>query len=313
MLFKSVSLLVLSFICINSAFSQNKKVCFSIDDLPVVNYGINKKGFKEKVTNDIIAHFNNYNIPAIGYVNESKLYKQGKLSVKEIDLLKTWLANGYELGNHTFSHPNYDQVGFESFSEDILKGAKVTPTLAKEYKLPYRYFRHPFLHMGKTKVSADSLSSFLKGKNYIEAPVTIDNDDYLFAKAYHNAYVLNDSVLMNKIGETYIVYMEEKLHYFEGRSEALFGRNIAHVLLLHANLLNSIYLDELAEMFIKNGYSFASQEEVLKDSAYNTEITSFGDYGISWLDRWALSVGKKGDYFKGDPVTPKFVVELSQK
>ena len=66
-------------------------------------------------------------------------------------------------------------------------------------------------------------------------------------------------------------------------------------------------------MFLKNEYQFVSLEQVLTDKAYKTPVTKFGRYGISWLDRWAISEGKKGDFFKGDPETPKYVVYLSNQ
>ncbi|HBX66365.1 MAG TPA: polysaccharide deacetylase-like protein, partial [Balneolaceae bacterium] len=86
---------------------------------------------------------------------------------------------------------------------------------------------------------ADSLRRFLQQNGYTPAPVTIDNEDYIFAKAYHIAYSRNDRELMGKVGETYVEYMEEKLQFYEKSSETLFGRNIPQTLLIHANLLNA--------------------------------------------------------------------------
>ena len=76
---------------------------------------------------------------------------------------------------------------------------------------------------------------------------------------------------------------------------------------MHANAINSDYLDELAERYQSHGYNFISMEEALNDKAYGTEITKYNDWGISWIDRWSLSAGKKGDFFKGDPVTPEYI------
>lgn len=64
---------------------------------------------------------------------------------------------------------------------------------------------------------------------------------------------------------------------------------------------------DLAERYKSHGYSFISMKDALKDEAYQTEITIYNNWGISWLDRWALSKGKKGDFFQGDPVTPDYV------
>ena len=105
-----------------------------------------------------------------------------------------------DLGNHTFSHPDYNSVAFKDYSEDILKGETITKKILHKKGKSLRYFRHPFLHVGNSKIKADSLSDFLLKKGYKVAPVTIDNDDYLFALAYKRAAVKKDTKIYYKIG-----------------------------------------------------------------------------------------------------------------
>ncbi|MEO9849529.1 MAG: polysaccharide deacetylase family protein [Reichenbachiella sp.] len=288
-------------------FAQQKKLCITVDDLPVVSYGIHDSTFVFNLTRDLIQTFDEYQIPAIGYVNESKLYTNEKPDSTKIKLLELWPANGYDLGNHTYAHLSYHQTAFNDYTDGIIKGEQITRPLLKKYGKELRYFRHPYLQSGLRQGHTDSLKNFLKTNSYIEAPVTIDNADYLFAKAYSDAYKEEDSEKMKKIGSAYVKYMEEKVVYFEWLADELFGRPIAQTLLTHANLLNAHYLDDLAAMYVKHGYTFVSQEEVLRDSAYQSEISRYGNWGISWLDRWALSQGKSGDFFKGDPEVPAFI------
>lgn len=292
--------------------AQPKQMCITIDDLPVVSYTKTDLEFLSEVTEALVATFDAFKIPAIGYVNESKLYHNGQLDPGRVKLLELWLQNGYELGNHTYAHKNYHRVSFAEYAEDIIKGEQVTKPLVQEYGMEYQFFRHPYLRIGSTKAHHDSLKQFLDKKGYREAPVTIDNEDYLFAKAYHLAYMDNDTSTVKKIAATYLTYMEKKLLYYEDMAERLLGRSMKQTLLLHANLLNAHYLDDLARMYQSHGYVFISQGEVLKDDAYDKPITKYGDWGISWLDRWALSQGKKGEFFKGDPVTPGFVREMAK-
>lgn len=306
-----VSLLILFSLFYSLGFAQVKKVVVTVDDLPVVRYSPKYDTLSLQITQNLVKTFNEFNIPAIGYVNERKLFRNGKLDQNQLSLIEHWLSNGYELGNHTYSHMNYHRSSFEDFTADVLKGELVTKELAKKYEMDLRFFRHPYLRSGMSKTHSDSLTRFLISHGYTEAPVTIDNEDYIFAEAYSVAHDLHDTNLMEKIGKAYIDYMEQKILYFERVSNDLFGRNISQTLLIHANLLNSEYLDELAAVYIKHGYTFVSQGEVLEDEAYQVEITRFGDWGISMLERIAISRGKKGDFFKGDPLTPEFVRELA--
>jgi peptidoglycan/xylan/chitin deacetylase (PgdA/CDA1 family) len=294
------------------SFAQRNQVCFTIDDLPTVSYGNSDAAFQLALTDRLIEKLMSYTRPAVGFVNEGKLYNRGVLSSFQVSLLSTWTDHGLELGNHTFTHPDYNNTPFKIYSGGIIKGEKITRELLKKAGKELTYFRHPFLHVGDTKEKADSLTNFLKEHDYTVAPVTLDNDEYLFALAYHRTKMKNDIKLANQIGQDYIVYMEKKLKYYETQSKNLFGRNIRHILLIHANLLNSDYIDALAAMFQKNNYDFISLGEALEDPAYQTEVTRFGRWGISWIDRWAMSMGKKGDFFKDEPETPKYISELAK-
>lgn len=303
------SVIIFTISCLAS-FGQQKQVCFSFDDLPFV--GITDSIYQQELFNKIVFSLNKHNVPAIGFANEKKLHDKNSIILYQVDLLRHWCKSGLDLGNHTFSHHDYNNFSCQYYTDDILKGEIVLKTILKEQGKQIKYFRHPFLHVGNTKAKADSLSDFLIKHNYREAPVTIDNDDYLFASAYKKTKDKNDTALMKKIGLDYISYMEKKLKYYEMQSNNLFGRNINQILLLHASLLNSDYLDSLITLYRDNNYDFVSMDDALKDSAYKTEITVFVNKGLSWIDKWALSEGKNGEFFKEDPTTPDYIKKLAE-
>ncbi len=307
-------LLSLFILSIPPLFAQQKQVCFSIDDLPVVNYGINTPVFHNQITDKLLTGLKKHEIQAIGFVNEGKMYDtKGKVITFQKENLEKWLKYGMDLGNHTLRHKDFNNVDFSDYTAEILKGEKITKALLRKYKKEMKYFRHPFLHVGATKIRADSLEIFLKKHDYTTAPVTIDNEDYLFANAYQKALIKKDTALAKTIGKDYISYMEQKIFYYEKMSQALFDRQIPQILLIHASLLNTDYVAQLADIYLKNGYKFTTMDKAITDEAYKTPITKFGRYGISWLDRWAISQGKTGDFFKEDPETPKYVVDLSNQ
>lgn len=102
-------------------FSQQKEICITLDDLPVVSYDFKDIEFQQSIIDKLVATFDEYGIPAIGFVNEGKLHKNGKPDVQQVELLKTWLAAGYELGNHTYSHQSYHRISFDAYTADILE------------------------------------------------------------------------------------------------------------------------------------------------------------------------------------------------
>ncbi|WP_420580366.1 polysaccharide deacetylase family protein [Reichenbachiella sp.] len=287
--------------------AQHKKVNVSVDDLTVVSYGIMDTAFTYEITRDLIATFERFDIPAIGFVNESKVYTNDTVDVSKVKHLEMWASSGYDLGNHTFAHLSYHKSPFDEYSAGILKGELITRPLLEQYGKELKYFRHPYLQVGLTQSAYDSLNQFLAEHGYVVAPVSIDNSDWRFAKAYSDAFKKDDRALMEKIGEAYVDYMEQVLIYYEKQSMDLFGRVIAQTLLTHASYLNAQYLDKVMQKYVEHGYSFISQEEALKDPAYQTEVTYFDNWGISWIDRWNLSKGKSRDIFKDEPKVPEFI------
>ena len=291
-------------------WAQQKQVCFSVDDLPVVSYGMNDTSFQKNITAKLLASFTRNHIPAIGFVIGKKLLNDTLINPFQVSLVERWIDGGFDIGCHTYSHPDYNSVSCKEYTDDLLKGEVIIKEILARKGKDLTYFRHPYLHVGNTKLKADSLSDFLKQHGSTTAPVTIDTDDYFFAVAYARTHAKNDTALYKQIGRDYLAYMEKKILFYEQQAQALFGRNISQILLVHASWLNSEYMDSLASMYTSHGYTFVSMEKALEDTVYQTEVTVFGKYGISWLDRWALSRGKQKDFFKNDPVPPEYVVQF---
>ncbi len=291
-----------------SPATNHRAVVVTFDDLPLTR--MDPKNWRQ-TTSKLLANIASKKIPAIGFVNEGKLYEQGRLDTARVALLQMWLDAGMELGNHSFSHWDLHRIAPEKFKADILQGEKVTAKLLAHQGSKPRYFRHPFLHTGTSLAVKKEIEAFLAEHGYAIAPVTVDNSEWIFARAYDLALERGEEAMMKRIGEAYVPYMERKFEYYEKQSRDLFGYEIKQTLLLHANALNGDYFEEVADMLVKRGYVFISLEEALRDKAYRSEDIYTGPAGISWLQRWAMSQGKKGDFFQGEPRTPEFVLKAA--
>ena len=89
--------IICTFITIIS-LGQNRKVCFSYDDLPVVSYGRADSSFQKNLMKNLIGSLNRNRIPAIGFVNETKLYNRSGLIHFQVELLDSWSDGGLDLG-----------------------------------------------------------------------------------------------------------------------------------------------------------------------------------------------------------------------
>ena len=291
------------------AQTRDRSISVTIDDLPVVSTRRDIEN-RRAITTKLLGHIKKAKVPAIGFVNENKLYDGDKRDERQIELLRMWLDAGLELGNHTYSHRSLNTIPLNEYQADVLKGEAITRELLARKKKQLRYFRHPFLQTGRSLDVKAHFDAFLKTHGYTIAPISFDNADYIFSRAYDNAFDKKDAGLMKQVGDAYVPYMEAKLDYWERQSAKLFGREISQTLLIHANFINSDYFDDLAAMFKKRGYRFVTLKEALADDAYRLPDTYIGPAGISWLHRWAREKGR--DYIVQDePKVPEFVLKAS--
>lgn len=279
----------------------SRAVAFTIDDLPASRSG--SLDDMRRINAGLLHAFKAAGIPAIGFVNEVKLHVTGEEAARE-RLLSDWLDAGLGLGNHGYQHIRFQDASLAAMERDVLDGESVTRRLlAARGKTP-RWYRHPTLSTGPDSASRAAFESFLAAHGYAVAPVTMDSDEWIHAAAYDRARARGNRALRDSIGRDYLRYMEEVVQFHERLSRKLFGRDIAHTLLLHANALNAEYVDDLAATFRRRGYRFVSLEEAMTDDAYRSPDTYVGPKGLSWLQRWQLS---RGESIEQQPTAPDWV------
>jgi peptidoglycan/xylan/chitin deacetylase (PgdA/CDA1 family) len=79
-----------------------RSVAFTFDDLPATR--LRTLPDAQLMTARLLALLRAHQIPAIGFVNEGKLYAAPGEEEARAALLEAWLDAGLELGNHTYSH-----------------------------------------------------------------------------------------------------------------------------------------------------------------------------------------------------------------
>jgi peptidoglycan/xylan/chitin deacetylase (PgdA/CDA1 family) len=304
-----VLFLLMAIVPMDSAAQGKRKIAVTIDDLPVVTIFDDIK-VRRQITRDLLKHITDAGIPVVGFVNEGKLYQDGKLSNGEVDLLRQWIAAGLELGNHTYSHMSLNGNPVRDFLADTERGEEVTRGLMKKNGMSLRYFRHPYLHTGLDMETKFAVSDFFKKHGYTVAPVTVDDSDWIFASAYDKTKKKGDLKLRKKIAKAYIPYLESKLDYFERQSMSLFGREVSQTLLLHANSINADLFGDVVKLLKRRGYDCITLDEALKDQAYALPESFTGKAGISWLHRWAIAKGRE-NILPDEPRVPEFVMKAS--
>lgn len=297
--------------CSTVARASAFDVAITFDDLPVATAPKEPLRRQRAITHRLTATMAARRLPVTAFVNGSKLLVDGRIDRSRLDLLRKWLDAGAELGNHTFAHLDLHRIDLPTFEQEVLRGEEGLADLLQRRGQRLRWFRHPFLHTGLSSEIREQTERYLTGRGYRVAPVTIDNADWIFAKAYDAAIATGDSDLTKRLRADYVHYMIAKTNYYRAQARQLFGRDIAHVLLVHANGINADAFDALASALAAEGARFISLERALEDEAYRTADTYHGRAGISWIHRWALTAGKKKEFFAGEPTTPPYVLRLA--
>jgi len=285
-----------------------REVAVTFDDLPIAGVLPRDIASSRVLTDKLLRAIAAHHVPVVAFVNEDKLAGDGgAVAADRVALLRRWLDAGIELGNHTYSHADFHTTPLAAFEADVIKGEATPRRLVEERGRTLRFFRHPFLHTGRDLATRAAFERFLAERGYRIAPVTIDNDEYVFAGAYDRTLQRGDERTARRVADAYVPYMEAKVGYFERNEQELFGRPIRHVLLVHANMLNAERFGDLAAMFEHRGYRFITLDRALEDPAYASEDTFTGSGGITWLHRWALTRKMPKAFFAGEPETPAFV------
>lgn len=282
-----------------------RTMAVTIDDLPVGPPRAHPLAEQRAITDRLIAVLEKHGVPAIGFVNENKLEVDGTVDPARVALLERWLEAGFELGNHGHAHLDLHRVDRQVWQQDVLRGERVLRPLLAERKLSPRYFRHPFLHTGRSLDIKSQTDRFLAEHGYRVAPVTIDNQEWIFGGAY--AAADQDSALRERIGEAYVEYMLAIVRYYEQQAEAIVGEAIPQVLLIHAYALNADWLDQLLTAIVERGYRFVPLDDALRHPAYASEDNYIGPGGITWLHRWAISRGMPPSTYRGEPEIPDWL------
>jgi peptidoglycan-N-acetylglucosamine deacetylase len=261
-----------------------------------------------EMTTKLLATIRDQKVPVVGFVNEKKLYKLGEVD-ERIKALQMWLDDGFELGNHTFTHASLNKVGLQAWEEDVVRGETVTSLLLAQHNMKLRYFRHPYLDTGRDLETRRQAEAFLVSRGYRIAPITLDAWDWMYATVYEDAKKRGDAALEKRLRDSYLQYSDQVFAYAEQLSMRIMGYEPKQILLIHANQLEADHIDELFDLFRKRGYRFITLEEALSDGAYSLPDTYVGEEGTGWLDHWAITMGKPP---QGEPQFPQWVIERAK-
>ncbi len=265
-------------------------VALTFDDLPSIVLKP-EQDYVDRTNHMLLRGLKRHHFSAIGFVNEGKL--DDIVRKRQIAVLHAWIRAGFDLGNHTLSHSTPNEIGERAYITDIAEGERVIRPMMVRAHRTLQWFRHPYLETGSPATVKAEIDHWLATHGYRVAPVTIDADDWEFAEPYDNAVMTGKKAEAERIRDIYLGYTERTIAWYRRASRALFGRDIAYVMLLHDTRLNADSLDGLAAILKRQNMTTITLEQALQDPAYQTPDAYSGKDGVEWLERWSLTLNKE--------------------
>ena len=257
-------------------FSEGVPLAITFDDLPWTGGtdGIGRAAALER-TDRLIDQLEARDVPAVGLVTCRNLLSDG-------GAIRRWRQAGFELGNHSYNHFDLNRTDPAEWLDDVRKCHDRLHALTRD---SIRWFRYPMLHEGATVEVRDSVARALTGMGYRNAHVTIDNSEWLLARAYDQAVRGRDSLRAAEVADAYVEHLVEAGRHFRAVARERFGRETGQVLLLHANRLAVDHVGTAIDALVADGFVIRSLPEVMTDPVFLEPDGYVGPRGLSWLYR----------------------------
>jgi len=184
-------------------------------------------------------------------------------------LLSDWDRAGHLIGNHTYSHQNFNSSSLtvQFFRDDIIRAE----ALLKSFPGFRRYFRFPMLKEGDTKLKRDGLRAFFSEQNYRVGHVTIDTSDWLVDQRLTARLKENPKAEVKPYRDFYLDHLWDRAQYYDSLAQRVTGRAVNHTLLTHYNLLNGLFLNDVIVMFKRKGWEFIDAAEAFQDQIFSAK------------------------------------------
>lgn len=214
-------------------------------------------------------------------------------SAATMRLLESWNDAGHLIGNHTYSHRRYSRVPFDEFAADVLRCDGILRHLSQFRK----WFRFPFLNEGTTAEHRDRMRAFLVEQGYRNAHVTIDASDWYVDGRLRARLAERPDADMSPYRQFYLDHIWERAQFYDRLSRQVVGRSVPHILLLHHNVLNSMFLPDLIRMFRARGWQLVDAQVAYSESVF-TATPDVLPAGQSLLWSLAKQTGRFDDVLR---------------
>jgi peptidoglycan-N-acetylglucosamine deacetylase len=259
-LMKKLLLVLFSFAICRSAPAQ--QIAITWDDLPA-HSALPQGETRVDIGHKLIAAMKDAHLPAVyGFVNGVQIEREPASA----PMLKDWRDAGFQLGNHTWSHPNLNTSSLADWEADLIKNEPILQQYAANGD--WHWLRYPFLAEGDTPQKRADTRKFLAAHGYKIAAVTMSFGDYMWNEPYARCVARNDTAAIAQLESSYLQAASDDADFRRAMSKALYNHDIPYVLLMHVGAFDARMLPRLLKLYRDKGFTFITLQDAENDPFY---------------------------------------------
>jgi peptidoglycan/xylan/chitin deacetylase (PgdA/CDA1 family) len=252
-----------------------------------------------QIIQSILATLEHEQLPPIyGFINGVRTEE----APETLDVLRAWRAAGQPLGNHTWSHPDLNDITASQFIADIEANQPLLRTLMPTPSDDWHWLRYPYLNEGDTLEKHREVRMWLKANHYRVAEVTMDFEDWAWNAPYARCTAKNDTVALQQLHDTYLSTADQYITYYRAISKVVYGRDISLILLLHSGAFDARMLPELLALYRSRGFTFVTLPQAAADPIYAEDSDIAYKNGDTLTEQLAFKHGVPRPQHQGKPM-----------
>lgn len=279
-----ISMLNVALTCHAADTPQQTLVAITIDDIPGPS---SRSSAATEITTSMLAALRKHNLQGV----YGMMVGGNANAPQSRAILEQWVASGQLLGSHTWSHPDLAAITAHDFIADIQKNEPLLREIMGRRE--WHFFRFPYLAEGDTIEKRNAVRQHLARSGYRPAEVTMDFFDSEWVEPYERCLAKGRTDDLQWLRTSYLENALYGLEIAERLSDAVAGRPIKHVLLLHFGRIQADVLDELLTKLKERGVRFVSLHDALSDPIYDVDTGIVRQRSYTFLNQLRLKIGLK--------------------
>lgn len=270
-----------------------QSVAFTIDD--AVNLQATPRLSPLERNNAMLAALARHKVQAALFVTAG----YGADRAQGYAMARAWGEAGHAIGNHTMTHPdlNSTTTTLAQYQKEVLDCDAIIKTMPGYRK----WLRFTYLREGNTTEKRDGMRAFLAQLGYRNAYVSLDTSDWRLEEKLIEMLTRDPKADLAPLKKTYLAHIRQRALAYRALAQRLQGRDIPQVILLHHNLINALWLDDMLVQFKEMGWSFTTPAAAFDDPVYALKpvnpspgqsllLSMARSLGLGRFDGWARLV-----------------------